>query len=82
MTLLELANAYRAMASGIVAQPYVIRTIARTSGGLPIAPAYERPDPIRLDDSSLALIQEGLRGVVRMPTGTAHSLDSGVSRSR
>ena len=77
VTLLELANAYRAMASGIVAQPYVIRTIARTSGGLPIARAYERPAPIRLDDSSLALIQEGLRGVVRMPTGTAHSLDSG-----
>ena len=27
-------------------------------------------------DSGLWLIQEGLRGVVRMPAGTAHSLDS------
>jgi penicillin-binding protein 1A len=27
------------------------------------------------DDGSLALIQEGLRGVVRLPTGTAHALD-------
>ena len=76
VTLLELANAYRTMASGIVAQPYVIRTIARTSGGLPIDRTRRRPAPVRLDDSSLALVQEGLRGVVRMPTGTAHSLDS------
>src|SRR6185295_13107934 len=27
-------------------------------------------------DSRLAMIQEGLRGVVRIPTGTAHALDS------
>jgi penicillin-binding protein 1A len=27
-------------------------------------------------DSSLQLIQEGLRGVVRLPSGTAHALDS------
>ena len=28
------------------------------------------------EDEALLLIQEGLRGVVRMPTGTAHALDS------
>ena len=32
MNLLELANAYRTMASGIVAEPYVIRAVVRDSG--------------------------------------------------
>jgi penicillin-binding protein 1A len=32
--------------------------------------------PVSRDDGALALIQEGLRGVVRIPTGTAHALDS------
>jgi membrane carboxypeptidase/penicillin-binding protein len=31
---------------------------------------------VALDDGAFALIQEGLRGVVRLPTGTAHALDS------
>ncbi len=31
---------------------------------------------VAIDDRALALIQEGLRGVVRIPTGTAHALDS------
>ena len=33
---------------------------------------------VDVNDSALALIQEGLRGVVRMPTGTAHALNSSV----
>ena len=33
---------------------------------------------VDVNDSALALIQEGLRGVVRIPTGTAHTLDSSV----
>ena len=32
MNLLELANAYRTIASGIFAEPYVIRKIVRDSG--------------------------------------------------
>jgi penicillin-binding protein 1A len=32
MNLLELANAYRTMASGIVAEPYVIKAVVRDSG--------------------------------------------------
>jgi len=32
--------------------------------------------PVSRDDGALALIQEGLRGVVRIPTGTAQALDS------
>ena len=73
--LLELANAYRTMASGILAQPYVIRRIVHDSGQA--AADNERGgSPVDFDDSVLSLIQEGLRGVVRIPGGTAHALDS------
>jgi len=73
VNLLELATAYRTMASGILAEPYVIRQIVRRSGD--VLPG-RRGSPTRVfDDGSLALIQEGLRGVVRLPTGTAHALD-------
>jgi penicillin-binding protein 1A len=75
VNLLELANAYRAMASGIVVQPHVIRKIVRDSFAAetengPVA------SPVDIDDDALPLIQEGLRGVVRIPSGTAHALDS------
>jgi penicillin-binding protein 1A len=77
MNLLELANAYRAMASGIFAQPYVIRKIVRDSDDTAGDEKHEAA-PIDVDAAALSLIQEGLRGVVRIPTGTAHALDSGV----
>lgn len=77
VNLLELANAYRAMASGIVAQPYVIRKIVRDAGEM-AADEEHGGTPLDVDVSALALIQEGLRGVVRIPTGTAHTLDSSV----
>ena len=75
--MLELANAYRTMASGILAEPYLIRKIVRDSGELAADNEMQRFG-LDVDDSALALIQEGLRGVVRIPTGTAHALDSGV----
>ena len=75
MNLLELANAYRAMASGIVAEPYVIRAIVRDTGELVAVPPRERM-PLAIGAAALALIQEGLRGVVRLPTGTAHALSA------
>ena len=75
VTLLELANAYRAMASGIRAEPYMIRKIVRGSGEV-AADNEHRGSPADLDDGALLLIQEGLRGVVRIPSGTAHALDS------
>jgi membrane peptidoglycan carboxypeptidase len=75
MNLLELTNAYRMMASGIVAEPYVIRAIARDSGET-VADARRGPVPTSIDAAALSLIQEGLRGVVRLPTGTAHALAS------
>ena len=75
VNLLELATAYRTIASGVLAQPYVIRQIVRESGDV-IAGGTARRRPVAIDDDALALIQEGLRGVVRIPTGTAHALDS------
>ena len=44
MNLLELANAYRTMASGIVAEPYVIRAIVRDSGEI-VADVRRGPVP-------------------------------------
>jgi penicillin-binding protein 1A len=75
VSLLELATAYRTIASGVLAQPHVIRRIA---GGLGEAMPIGRPPPARVavPGATLALIQEGLRGVVRIPSGTAHALDS------
>jgi penicillin-binding protein 1A len=77
VNLLELANAYRAMASGILTQPYVIRRIVRVSGEVTVDKEGGRaPVDLYEDALSLSLIQEGLRGVVRIPTGTAHTLNS------
>lgn len=73
--LLELANAYRTMASGILTQPFVIRRVVRDSGQV-TADNEHGGCPVDLDDGVLSLIQEGLRGVVRIPGGTAHALDS------
>jgi penicillin-binding protein 1A len=75
VNLLELANAYRAMASGILAQPYVVRRIVRNSGEV-VVQHQDRSRSAYVDDAAVSLIQEGLRGVVRMPTGTGHALDS------
>ena len=75
VNLLELANAYRAMASGIFARPYVIKKIVRDSGEVVIDNEHSGP-PVYVDDYALSLIQEGLRGLVRIPTGTAHALDT------
>jgi penicillin-binding protein 1A len=75
MNLLELANAYRTMASGILAQPHMIRKIVRDSGEV-VADSEDGESPVDVGDSALSLIQEGLRGVVRIPTGTARALDS------
>jgi membrane carboxypeptidase/penicillin-binding protein len=41
-----------------------------------VAEARPRPVPTTIDAAALSLIQEGLRGVVRLPSGTAHALAS------
>jgi penicillin-binding protein 1A len=76
--LLELADAYRVMASGVLAEPHVIERVTDASGRTVYQAAKAARD-IRstgLSFAQLSLIQEGLRGVVRLPRGTAHSLDS------
>ena len=75
VNLLELANAYRTIASGILAQPHVIRRIVRDSGEVAVDNEHGGSQA-SIDDSALSFIQEGLRGVVRLPTGTAHALAS------
>jgi penicillin-binding protein 1A len=70
--LLELAGAYRAMASGLLAEPHIIDRVTDASG----AALYKRSaSALVIDSAELSLIQEGLRGVIRLPTGTAHALD-------
>jgi len=70
--LLELADAFRAMASGCLAEPHVIDRVSDSSGEvLYSGPPSGQP----INSAALSLIQEGLRGVVRLPDGTAHSLD-------
>jgi len=73
VSLLELAGAYRAIASGVLAEPHVIDRVTASSGdGL-----YEaRRGAREIRSTPLRSIQEGLRGVVRLPGGTAHSLNS------
>ena len=75
VTLLELANAYRLMASGIRAGPHVINRIEQSGGE--VVYSYQGPCcAMNATDLGLSMIQEGLRGVVRIPSGTAHALDS------
>lgn len=71
--LLELAGAYRAMASGILAEPHIIDRVTAASGELLYQASRSAAE---IGSTYLSLIQEGLRGVVRLPEGTAHALDS------
>jgi penicillin-binding protein 1A len=74
VTLLELANAYRAMASGVNATPWIVERVATTEG----LNLFRHSDPTLrpIDDPALPLVQEALRGVVRLPGATAHALVS------
>ena len=51
-----------------------MRSIVLRSGEVVLA--RDRPRLAPAHDVTLELIQEGLRGVIRMPTGTAHRLSS------
>jgi penicillin-binding protein 1A len=53
------------------AEPHVIARVIDSTGAL----FYEAPGAAgEIPPESLALIQEGLRGVIRLPGGTAHAL--------
>lgn len=70
--LVELADAYRAIASGVVAEPHVIARVTGASDDVLYEPSRETR---AIHSEALRSIQEGLRGVIRLPDGTAHSLD-------
>lgn len=70
VTLVELANAYRAIASGLAAEPHVLTEVVDSAG----RPLWKWSAVPRIIKMPLALIQEGLRGAVRLPSGTAHAL--------
>jgi penicillin-binding protein 1A len=73
--LIELGNAYRAMASGIIAEPHLIDRVFDASGAVVHQPR-SRTQLLDADESALREIQEGLRGVVLLPGATAHVLAS------
>jgi len=69
--LVDLASAYRAIASGVRALPHVVDHVTGPSGEV----LYQAAGPSgNLPRAGLREIQEGLRGVVRIPGGTAHAL--------
>jgi penicillin-binding protein 1A len=72
--LVELASVYRAIASGVRAAPHVIDEVTGPSGEVLYRPSA---GAIVLRSAGLREIQEGLRGVVRIPGGTANSLNRG-----
>lgn len=78
VTLVDLAGAYRAMASGVAASPYVVSAVTRGQHAEErVAPLP--PSPLAVGDDALLLVQEALRGVVRLPSGTAFALNRAAS---
>jgi penicillin-binding protein 1A len=75
LSLLDLANMFRAIASGLRAEPYVLAKITDQRGGIRYEPA-RRSQPLPVDAEALRQVQEGLRGTVRLPRGTAHALEA------
>jgi penicillin-binding protein 1A len=72
--LVELAGAYRAVASGVLAVPHVVDHVTGSSGEV----LYRAARPTgTLQRAGLRELQEGLRGVVRIPGGTANALSRG-----
>jgi membrane carboxypeptidase/penicillin-binding protein len=66
------------MASGVLAEPHAVASVTDVPGGLVLYEASRVSSDIGADGPNaveLSLIQEGLRGVVRLPEGTAHVLD-------
>lgn len=73
VTVLELANAYRAIASGLSAKPYIIKEIfSRRGDSIFIKENVE--NSLSVDPEALEMIQSCLRKVVTQPGGTAYSL--------
>lgn len=73
MTLIELSNAYREMASGISAEPYIIQRVVSRDNKL----LFEKQGVRKIsevDPEALDMLRHCLRKVVTEPGGTAYSL--------
>ena len=72
--LVELAGAYRAIASGVLAAPHFVDQVTGSSGEV----LYRAAGPTgTVTRAGLREVQEGLRGVVRIPGGTGNALSRG-----
>jgi len=72
--LVELANVYRAMASESRAQPHIVRQVTDATGMVLYTAAGSAQS---FQSEAMRQVQEGLRGVIRLPGGTAHGLSGG-----
>lgn len=75
VNLTELANAFRTIASGLQGQPHLIEKVTDRGNEALFSRKYESQG-VLVEEEAIREIQEGLRGNVRLPNGTAHSLDS------
>ena len=75
VTPLELANAYRAIATGISATPFIVDRITDEQATILV---HRRPHRRVIDVrvEQLRALQELLRGTIRLPNGTGRSLDT------
>ena len=72
--LVELAGAYRAIASGVRATPHLVDRVTGSQGEV----LHGGAGPAgTLHPAGLREIQEGLRGVIRIPGGTGNALAGG-----
>ncbi len=73
MTVMELANAYREIASGLSAEPYIIQRVLDRDDKI----LFEKKDSEELSEiapEALDMVRHCLRKVVTTPGGTAYSL--------
>lgn len=73
MTIMELANAYREMASGLSAEPYIIQRVINRNGKI----LFENKEDRKVSEipsKAMDMIRSCLRKAVTQPGGTAYSL--------
>lgn len=73
MTVTELANAYREIASGLSAEPHIIQKITGRNGQI-LFQKQNNEVPSQIDPEALKTTLACLRKVVTQPGGTAYSL--------
>lgn len=73
MTLFEVTNAYREIASGISTQPYMVKEIIDRNGNIKFKNTA-KDSHSKISPEHLTMIKTSLRRVVSQPGGTAYSL--------